>query len=155
MRPAKSDRADKVEEEAPARSEFLESRAGYLLRRISGAVMADLATTLSDLELKISEASVLIVIGDDPGRNQSSIGRRLGIQRANMAPLIAKLVDRGLVERTQADGRSTGLGLTARGAALTHVVRDRITAHESRMFNALTPEERRGLQDLLVKLWEG
>lgn len=122
------------------------------MRRASGVVMADLANTLGELDLKISEASVLAVIGDGPGRTQSSIGRRLGIQRANMAPLVAKLEQRGLVERTRSDGRSSGLSLTEAGSAIVERVRNLISQHEVRVFTALTPDEHELLRKLLAKI---
>ena len=132
---------------------FLESQVGYQMRRASGAIMADLAGALAELELKIGEASVLIVIAESPGCTQSEIGRRLGIQRANMAPLMANLVNRGLVERSHSDGRSTDLHLSAAGQAVTQQVRERIAAHEDRMFANHAPEERAALRRLLERVW--
>jgi DNA-binding MarR family transcriptional regulator len=123
------------------------------MRRASGLVMADLASALGELDLKISEASVLVVIGENAGRSQSEIGRRLGIQRANMAPLVGKLEQRGLLVRGQATGRSTGLTLSPQGEALAQTVRQLIQDHEDRMFAALDPDERRALARLLKRLW--
>ena len=45
------------------------------------------------------EASILFVIGSQPGITQSDIGKVLGILRANMTPLVAALITQGLVER--------------------------------------------------------
>ena len=132
---------------------FLESQVGYQMRRASGTVMADLAATLGELDLKISEASVLIVIAETPGCTQSKICKRLGVQRANMAPLMASLVQRGLVDRSQSDGRSTDLHLTEAGETMTQHVRDLIAEHERRVFAKLGADERRVLQRLLAKVW--
>jgi DNA-binding MarR family transcriptional regulator len=123
------------------------------MRRASGLVMADLASALGALGLKISEASVLIVIEENPGRSQSEIGRRLGIQRANMAPLIGSLEQRDLLVRSQAGGRSSGLTLSPSGEALARQVRQLIQDHEERMFGALDQDERRALARLLKRLW--
>jgi len=83
---------------------------GYHLRRLSVLVMADFTEALAPLGLKPAEASVLYAIRAGTGMTQSDVGKMLGIQRANMAPLIAGLMQRGLVERDRVDGRSRHCG---------------------------------------------
>ena len=131
----------------------LDRRLGYQLRRASAAVLADLARSLGDLDLKPTEASVLLVIGGDSGITQSEIGRLLAIQRANMAPIAAMLTKRGLVERTRADGRSQGLRLSEAGAATAAEVEQRIDAHEARFLPDLPPQDRAALVALLRRIW--
>lgn len=89
---------------------------GYLLRRASAWTMAALARRLEDLELTPTEASVLVVIGANPGVSQTEIGRMLGIVSANMTPLVGRLEQRKLVKRLPIDRRSFGLRTTHRGA---------------------------------------
>lgn len=96
----------------------LEERLGYQLRRASNAMMTELAGRLETLNLRIVEASVLVLIKANPAITQTEIGRSLGIQRANMVPLIAGLMERGLVNRQAADGRSHALSSPPRAAAL-------------------------------------
>lgn len=93
----------------------LEDRFGYQLRRASVIMMADLAARLAKLGLTITEASILVLIKANPGAIQTDLGRALAIKRANMAPLIAELEGRGLVQRQAADGRSHALHVTAGG----------------------------------------
>lgn len=61
------------------------------------------------------EATVLLVIGANPGVIQSEVGRLLGIASVNMALLVARLADRELIERDAVDGRSQGLKLSDAG----------------------------------------
>lgn len=100
-----------------------------------------------------TEASVLLLIGRNPGITQSEIGRILAVQRANMAPLTAMLAHRDLIERTRADGRSQGLMLTPAGKAMAKTLTDRIDAHEARFLPSLSSKERRELIDLVRRIW--
>jgi hypothetical protein len=90
----------------------LSDLVGYALRRASSAMMEDMAKRMGALGLRTSEASVLMLIRANPGITQSDLCRALGIQRANMAPLIARMEARKLVARSRSDGRSFGLAVT-------------------------------------------
>jgi len=96
----------------------LETLLGYQLRRASSVLMSDLAERLAELGLRTTEASILVVLEAEPLITQSEIGRRLAIQRANMAPLIAGLTARDLIERTAGPGPARPLKLSKKGLAL-------------------------------------
>ena len=96
----------------------LEKRLGYLLRRASAANMAELGAALAPLDLRPAEASILLAIDANPGCTQSDVGRLLGIQRANMAPLISALARRNLISKARIDGRTQSLALTPEGAEM-------------------------------------
>ncbi|MEA3389043.1 MarR family winged helix-turn-helix transcriptional regulator [Sphingobium sp. CCH11-B1] len=94
------------------------SRLGYLLRRASSAMMTDLGSRLADIGLRPVEATILILVGANPGCIQSDLGRVLGIKRANMAPLISALSAKGYLDKSPVDGRSLALTLTEPGEAI-------------------------------------
>jgi DNA-binding MarR family transcriptional regulator len=142
--------------ESEAAAEFsnpLEAHVGYQLRRASAAVLSRLASSLGPLKLKITEASVLVLVDDHPGITQSALGRTLGIHRANMAPLAAILTERGLIERSHASGRSQGLKTTRRGHEHAARVRHCMDAQEAAVLPALAPEQRAALIELLEQIW--
>ncbi|CAM5524605.1 MarR family winged helix-turn-helix transcriptional regulator [Sphingobium scionense] len=124
---------------APAAHDPLASRLGYLLRRASLVMMADLGASLADLGLRPVEGSILMLVGATPGCIQSDVGKTLGIKRANMAPLIAGLHAKGLVAKAPVDGRSLALSLTEEGARLRERVETTMDRHEAR-FDALLGE---------------
>ena len=150
--------ADSVTERAAKRSKALTnplaSHAGFHLRRVSSVIMADLAQRLSEIELRPSEASALLLIEANPGITQSKVARELGIQRANMAPLVAKLSERRLIVGAPVDGRSIGFRLTAAGQSLTAQARGRMEEHDARFTAHLSAEERRGLIAQLAAISE-
>jgi DNA-binding MarR family transcriptional regulator len=125
---------------------------GYQLRRASSAVMSDFAQALAPLDLRPSDASVLLLIAANPRATQSEIGRVLGIKRANMAPLVAALEKRELVERAPVDGRSQGLTLTDSGAEVARAVQAAVEANDVKCFGRLNPEQRAQLAALLGML---
>lgn len=117
----------------------LESRLGYQLRRASAVMMADLGRELSDLDLRPAEVTTLLVIAENPDCSQTEVGQVLAIKRANMVPIISRLMERGLVERRRLDGRSHALTLTDAGRRMADDAVARIDRHETR-FTALLGE---------------
>ena len=83
---------------APLVRPDLGSPLGYQLRRVSVLMMADLGARLAPTGLRPTEVTVLLLIGANPGCQQGEVGEMLGIKRANMVPLIARLVKKGLVD---------------------------------------------------------
>jgi DNA-binding MarR family transcriptional regulator len=110
----------------------LDRLLGYQLRRASAVMMADLARELADIDLRPAEMTALLVIAENPGCSQTEVGQVLGIKRANMVPIVSRLMDRGLIDRERADGRSHALSVTATGAEVVADARNRIDQHEAR-----------------------
>jgi DNA-binding MarR family transcriptional regulator len=128
---------------------------GYHLRRLSVLVMTDLNEALASLGLKAADAYVFFMIEANPGITQSDVGKALGILRANMAPLIAGLRGRGLVEREPVDGRSHALRLSATGLGMCQRAKVAIARHEDRVFDSLSRGSRARMISQLRSLWMG
>lgn len=133
----------------------LQDLPGYALRRASAAVMAKLAERLATLDLRPSEASVLLVIGANPGVTQSEIGRLLDIARANMAPLTARLAARDLIVRQEAGGRSHGLTLSDAGRRLTKKAQRIVAELEAELMERIPAAQRAGFLRTLKALFIG
>jgi len=99
---------------------------GYALRRASSAMMAALAVRLVPLDLRLTDATVLVLIGPRTDLTSSEIGKILDIQRANMVPVLGRLEAAGLIRREPIDGKSQAIVLTAAGCdragAVGHVI---------------------------------
>ncbi len=106
---------------------------GYELRRASVAVATALSNEVEPLGLRVSEATLLSIIGENPGCTQSEVGRALGAQPANLVPLVSRLVTSGLVARRQAEGRAIALSLTESGVLLLAEVNAAFARHEARI----------------------
>ncbi len=114
-----------------------------MLRVLSQQLIARLAANLHDLNLRVSEGTVLIFIKANPGIRQSQIGTEINIARANMAPLVGKLEKRGLIRKEAIDGRSFGLFLTKDGKVLTQKVLNIMQSHETQIEDAI-PQDMKG-----------
>lgn len=132
----------------------LEELTGYHMRRASSVFGNDFSRAMAGTGLRQVLFGILSVVAANPGINQGSAGRALGIQRANMVSLINELVDAGLVDRRTAeeDRRAFALTITAAGReALTKGLK-RIHKHEQRLLSDLSAEERQTLIDLLRRI---
>lgn len=133
----------------------LEDVLGYHLRRASNLSLASFARALGD-EIKPIPFTVLCVIEEQPGVTAAEIGRQLSLQRANLAPMLAELEGRGLIERRadRGDHRVHRLHASPEGAAALADWRARVLAEEDKTLHALSPAERATLRALLVKVWK-
>jgi DNA-binding MarR family transcriptional regulator len=149
---------DEVEEAGEGSTDLdlsgLTSVVGYTLRRAQMAVFEDFIQRFSVLDLKPAQYSVLLVIGDNPGRKQSEIAAALGIQRPNFVAMLDELERRGLAERTRSatDRRSHAVVLTPAGRALLDRAKDMQRQQEVDLGEVLGPGGRDSLVDLLKKL---
>lgn len=96
---------------------------GYALRRAAQAMMAELGDRLAPLDLRISDASALLLVGARRDMTSSEIGKVLDIQRANMVPLLNRLEGAGLIRREPIDRKSQAIVLTDAGLARLDQVR--------------------------------
>ncbi len=128
---------------------------GYALRRLSAGLMAKLAARLARFNLRPAEATVLLVIGANPGVTQSEIGRLLGIASANMAPLAARLAERDLIVREAVDGRSQGLTLSETGLRVAQKARGVMEDLEADLFARIPAAERAIFLKVLCALASG
>ena len=143
-----------IADEVEAGSVLLESLVGYCLRRASNAVMADFMAAVAELGLRPALFAMLAVAREHPGINQSALGRALGIQRANLVPLIGELAGRGLIERRPAaqDRRALAIHLTDAGARLLDEAERRVRPHEEHMLRRLSAQEQASLRDMLRRI---
>lgn len=132
----------------------LRNRPGYALRRAANAMMGELARRLSEIDLRISEASILLFVNARTDVTASEIGRTLDIQRANMVPLLNRLEGAGLIERRPLDGKSQAVLLTEAGLAKRRAA-DQITDQFEGDLMALVPQQfRTSFVPTLQALWQ-
>ncbi|MGD9952431.1 MAG: MarR family winged helix-turn-helix transcriptional regulator [Burkholderiales bacterium] len=132
----------------------LEELLGYSLRRAQVAMFLAFHAATRGQEITPPRFTALVVIGANPGINQSVLGRVLGIARSGAMALANWFETRGWVERRRSpgDGRAWGLHLTRRGEALVARLRRVVLAEDRRRSSVLSPGERRELLRLLDKL---
>ncbi|WP_205691886.1 MarR family winged helix-turn-helix transcriptional regulator [Caulobacter soli] len=119
-----------------------EAMLGFQLRRTSVAVMSALAGELAPLGLNPSEASLIMLIGANPGCTQSAISRAQRAKPANLVPLINQLAAVGALERVPGRGRAIALSLTSKGRDLYARAQAVFARQEARIGRGLPADKR-------------
>ena len=117
-------------------------------------MMAELSARLDPLGLRISDASVLLLVAGGKDLTSSDIGKILDIQRANMVPLLNRLDEAGIIERVPINLKSQAIRLTPDGKRKLAEVRAIVDQFETDLLDRIPPEHRQhflpALQSLLV-----
>ncbi len=127
---------------------------GYALRRAQGAVHADLHDSLSEIDLRPVEYTLLLMVAENPGASQSGVCEALGIQKANCVPTMSELERRALIIRRKSasDARSYELHLTAKGKRILQRAGEVQASHERKLIERIGLNGRDQLLELLGKL---
>jgi DNA-binding MarR family transcriptional regulator len=131
----------------------LSTLPGYALNRAAQAMMAELAARLAPLDLRISEASLVLLLNGNQTMTASMIGRILGIKRANMVPLLNRLEAAGLIAREPIDGKSLAIALTPAGRTVLADVQRVTSTFEDELLARIPPEHRAHFVPALNALW--
>ncbi|WP_181763395.1 MarR family transcriptional regulator [Mesorhizobium sp. B2-4-15] len=133
----------------------LDAQIGYNLKRASAFALNDFVIELADAGLRPVTYGMLALIDERPGIRAAKLCRLLGMKSANMAPLLAELEERGLVERDDhaEDRRVRMLTLTRAATQAMPGWRQQVRRHEDRFLHRLTKKERATLLRLLRLIW--
>ena len=137
--------------------DVLNQHLGYFLRRAQVWVFQDFIKTLSEIDLRPAQYSVLVVIGANPGLSQAELADRLAIERARLVHMLDHLQKRGLTERlpSPTDRRSHALQLTREGQKLLKRAKALAARHEVRLAEKLGPDAREQVLQFLGTMKEG
>lgn len=130
----------------------LEPLLGYQLRRASLITLSALSEAYAELDLRLTDAILLRFIEANPGCNQGQISKALGVKRTNMVPVVSGLVERGLVDRAPADGRTHALTLTAAGSALHEQLAALAQANEEHFFGSFDENTKAVLKSAMATI---
>ena len=134
----------------------LQDLVGYHLRRASVFDLQGAVSALEPANTRPVPMSVLLSIIETPGISSVEICRALGMQRANIVPILAELEERGLFlrEADESDQRIQRLFPTRRGEEAAAAWLALVSEHERSMLRRLTAEEQTELRRLLAKIWQ-
>jgi len=128
----------------------LDRHLGYFLRRLQVWVFQDFMATLSAMNVRPAQYSVLLVIAANPGQSQSAIGRTLNIERARLARMLHALEARDWISRASGrDARSHALILTPQGERALTKITSLAQKHETHLTEYIGEKRRAELMKLL------
>lgn len=129
----------------PAPTAFdLATRPGFLIRRLHQIHLALFAEECASFDVTPVQFSIMTAAGEEPGLDQVTLGEAVGVDRATLANVLARLEVRGLVRRAPnaGDRRTKHVTLTATGRRLLSRMDGPARRAHDRTLEALPPPER-------------
>lgn len=131
----------------------LQTLVGYRVQQANLLMETDARAALGDFDLSPAKMTALILIRDNPGCDQTALGRALSINRSSAMKLVNILADKGLVERRPGrDLRTNALALLPEGARQLEFMVAAVRQSDARMTQRLSADELTTLHDLLARL---
>jgi DNA-binding MarR family transcriptional regulator len=148
---APSDALRSVVDEMP-----LWSRPGYLVRRLHQIHHALFLQECQEYDITPVQYGLLTTLSVSPDADQNSLAQEVGLDRTNVADVLARLARRKLVRRRRAshDKRMMLSRLTADGERVVIAMHTAMRRAQDRLLDALDPGERALFTAMLMRLVE-
>jgi DNA-binding MarR family transcriptional regulator len=132
----------------------LSAHTGYLLRMVSNAVSHEFARKVAGEGVTVAEWTVLRSLYACDAVAPTALARQMGMTKGAISKLAERLLDKGLIERTDNpdDKRGYSLSLSATGRAKVPVLAALADRNDADFFAALDDGERVALRGLLQGL---
>lgn len=131
----------------------LQGLVGYQIQRAHLILETDARAALSTFDLSPAKMTALILIRDNPGSDQTALGKALSINRSSAMKLVNILAERALIERRPGrDLRTNALHLLPEGERIVAAMLEETRGSDARMTARMSAEEVRMLHALLRKL---
>lgn len=126
---------------------------GYRLDMARCAALRSLHRLLADSAMRPADTTALLIVREQPGCDQTMLGRTLAGNRSVGMKVASRLEARGLLTRGEGrDRRSKGLYITEEGEAMLASLLRRHARSETLLAAYLEPGERETLLRLLAKV---
>jgi DNA-binding MarR family transcriptional regulator len=141
--------------EQPLKQDVLLSLVGYNCKRAYLSIMPLFAERMEQYELRTVDFSVLSLLEANPNITQKRLSRAINVSPPNLAILLDRLEERGLLarQRNPLDKRSQTLALTPAGSRLCTRAEKTAGELERDATAMLTDRERAQLLVLLQKIF--
>lgn len=145
--PAREDRATK-----PGLA--LYGMPGYLIRRLQQIAVSIFLDETQDFGVTQVQLGTLFVIAEVPGLDAMDLSRLIALDRSTVGDVVARLEQRGLIERRPGDRdrRVKVIHLTAAGETLLTEIAEANARAQDRILSCLDPRERQQFLALVTKL---
>ncbi len=132
-------------------------RPGYLVRRLHQIHSAIFLEECKAFNITPVQYGLMTTLLQHSGSDQRTIGVEVGIDRTNVADVLERLAERGLVrrERSETDRRAMNAFLTDEGRTLVGEMYEAMVRAQQRLLEPLDPEYRSAFLAMLTQLVEG
>jgi DNA-binding MarR family transcriptional regulator len=149
---SKNDAPRLVPPKAPKpQSRRLNGLIPYQLRRAHEASFNAFARRVGDSHIWPGWYTVLVVIHDNPGINQTALSNAIGRDKSTLTASLRELGKLGIIKRTPdpTDGRSLLLGLTEAGKQHLRTLNDHAELHERVVDEIVGSQNRNAFLEIL------
>ena len=132
------------------------NRPGYLVRRLHQIHVALFLEECVGTSITPVQFGVLSILRDGQPLDQRQLGAEVGIDRTNIADVLARLESRGMIARVvnSEDRRRKLVSITAEGRAFVERQQCSMERAQERLVAPLSTTERRRLLDYLHRMVE-
>jgi DNA-binding MarR family transcriptional regulator len=132
----------------------LTTHTGYLLRMVSNAVSQEFARKVAGEGVTVAEWVMLRSLYGGEAVAPSELARKMGMTRGAISKLADRLLEKGLIERTDNpdDKRGHSLSMSAAGAKKVPVLARLADENDAAFLAVLGGEEQKRLRKLLHTL---
>lgn len=132
----------------------LTANTGYLLRIVSNAVSQEFARKMAGEGVTVAEWVMLRSLYDSDAIAPSVLAAKMGMTRGAISKLADRLLDKGMIKRTENpdDKRGHKLLLSVAGLDKVPVLAELADSNDEAIFAVLSGEDQARLRDLLHAL---
>lgn len=130
------------------------ARPGFLIRRLHQINYALFFEECAGFDITPVQYALLTTLSLNPDTDQHTLGREVGIDRTNVADVLRRLEQRGLLTRRKGekDRRAVLARLTPAGEKVTREMFKAMQRAQARLLEPLPPKERAALMAALLRL---
>jgi DNA-binding MarR family transcriptional regulator len=128
-------------------------RPGFMIRRAHQIAVSLFLEETGALGITNRQYGIMLVLKAEPGIDQITVAKLLGLDRSTTGMVLTKLEDAGLVGRVVGadDRRKRSLKLTSAGERMLKRLAEPARRAQERVLSAFSPRERETFLDLLDK----
>jgi DNA-binding MarR family transcriptional regulator len=128
-------------------------RPGFMIRRAHQIAVSMFLEETGELGITNRQYGIMLVLRHQPGIDQITVAKLLGLDRSTTGMVLGKLEDAGLVGRVVGakDRRKRSLKLTPAGERMLARLAGPARRAQERVLSAFSPRERKMFLDLLEK----
>jgi MarR family transcriptional regulator, lower aerobic nicotinate degradation pathway regulator len=127
-------------------------RPGFMIRRAHQIAVSLFLEETGALGITNRQYGIMLVLKEEPGIDQITVAKLLGLDRSTTGMVLTKLEHAGLVGRVVgADRRKRSLKLTLAGERMLARLAEPARRAQERVLSAFSPRERETFLDLLDK----
>jgi len=127
-------------------------RPGFMIRRAHQISVSLFLEETGALGITNRQYGIMLVLKAEPGIDQITVARLLGLDRSTTGMVLTKLEDAGLVGRVVGDDRrKRSLKLTPTGERMLKRLAEPARRAQERVLSAFSPREQETFLDLLDK----